>query len=203
VNIGDQKINDFLDVLASKEPVPGGGSTSGLLTALASALGNMVVAYTHGKKKYVVHQSLHEDCEKFLQTARAESIELASADAESYATLNTLWKLDKNNPERIKHWGDAVEQATNVPIRAMELCNRLLTTLETMIGKTNKMLESDLITASILARSSSEIAAVTARINIPLLDDIATKTAIEEKVCTLEGRCSVLARSIKESCRAV
>ena len=49
VNIGDQKINEFLDALASKEPTPGGGTVSGLLTALSTSLGNMVLAYTEGK----------------------------------------------------------------------------------------------------------------------------------------------------------
>lgn len=203
MNIGDQKINDFLDVLASNEPVPGGGVSSGLLTAFATSLGNMVIAYTEGKKKYAEHQPLHEDCGKFLRAARIESLGLAAADAESYAALNTLWKLDKNDPKRIEQWDHAVEEATNVPIRTMKLCNSVLTTLETMIGKTNKMLVSDLVTASILARSSAEIAAVTARINIPLLQDQVLKSELFDKVSTLEGTCRTLARNIEESCGAV
>ncbi len=203
MNIGEQKFNDFLDVLASKEPVPGGGATSGILAALATSLGNMVIAYTEGKKKYADHQSLHKDCKKFLQAARLESMELAFADAEAYASLNTLWKLDKNDPVRIERWDDAVEQAASVPIRTMELCNRVLTTLETMIGKTNKMLMSDLVTAAILAKSSVEIAVVTARINIPLLQDQALKTELEEKVSSIKATCLTLARNIEESCRTV
>ncbi|MBC8202439.1 MAG: cyclodeaminase/cyclohydrolase family protein [Planctomycetes bacterium] len=200
MNIGDQKFNDFLSVLASKEPVPGGGATSGILTALATSLGSMVIAYTEGKNKYADHQPLHDDCEKFLHAARIESMELAAADAESYASLNALWKLDKDDQKRLEQWEDAVEQAANVPIRTMELCHRVLLTLETMVGKTNKMLVSDLNTASILAKCSAEIAAVTARINIPLLQDNARKIELDEKVCTLESTCCALAMTIGKSC---
>jgi methenyltetrahydrofolate cyclohydrolase len=203
VNVGEQKFNDFLNALASKEPAPGGGVTSGILVALATSLGNMVIAYTEGKKKYADNQLLHEDCGKFFEAARVESMELAAADAQSYAALNTLWKLEKNDPKRIERWDHAVEQATDVPIQTMELCFRVLTTLETMIGKTNNMLVSDLITASILARSSVEIAAVTARINIPLLEDQARMSELEKRVCTLETTCRTLAKDIEEACGAV
>jgi len=203
VNIGDQKISDFLESLASKEPTPGGGATSGLLAALATSLGNMVLAYTHGKVKYADHQSLHGDCKNFLHAARDESLALATADAKAYGTLNDLWKLEKEDPLRLEGWDDAVKQATAVPIRTIELCNHILTTLETMLGKTNKMLDSDLVTASILAKSSAEIAAVTARINLPLISDHERTSELEKTIQSLIASCETIARSIDEACGAV
>ena len=47
-----QSCEDFLDVLASKEPVPGGGGAAALVGAVGVALGHMVGALTVGKKKY-------------------------------------------------------------------------------------------------------------------------------------------------------
>ena len=44
--------NEFVDVLASKAPVPGGGGASALVGAVGTALGNMVGSLTVGKKKY-------------------------------------------------------------------------------------------------------------------------------------------------------
>jgi len=203
VNIGDQKINEFLDALASKEPTPGGGAVSGLLTALSISLGNMVLAYTEGKKKYADHQSLHDDCGKFLQAARIESMELSTEDVDAYRALSALWKLDQDDPRRKDEWEDAVQRATSVPIRTMELCNSILTTLETMVGKSNKMLVSDLATASIIAKASTEISAWTARINLPLLGDSDLQSELTEKIQALETSCDSLARSIDEACRAV
>ena len=44
--------NEFVEVLASKAPVPGGGGASALVGAVGCALGNMVGSLTVGKKKY-------------------------------------------------------------------------------------------------------------------------------------------------------
>ena len=41
----------FIDVLASKDPTPGGGGASAYCGALASALSSMVGNLTVGKKK--------------------------------------------------------------------------------------------------------------------------------------------------------
>ena len=41
---------EFVEVLASKEPVPGGGGASALVGAVGCALGNMVGSLTVGKK---------------------------------------------------------------------------------------------------------------------------------------------------------
>ena len=203
MNIGNQQIGAFLDSLAAKEPIPGGGAISGVVAALATSLGNMVLAYTDGKKKYALHAPLHTDCEHFLKAARIEAMELADADTDAYASLDSLWKLDKNDPRRKEHWDDAVEQVVGIPIRTMELCKQVLHTLETMVGKTNNMLVSDLATASILSNTSAEIAAWTARINLPLVDDKARKSELEEKIQSLLTTCGSIAQVIDEACRNV
>ena len=43
---------EFVSVLATKEPVPGGGGAAALVGAVGVALGNMVGSLTVGKKKY-------------------------------------------------------------------------------------------------------------------------------------------------------
>ena len=48
----EKKICEYLEVLSSKAPVPGGGGASALAGALGNALGQMVVNLTVGKKKY-------------------------------------------------------------------------------------------------------------------------------------------------------
>ena len=48
----EKKTTEFLDVLSSKEPVPGGGGASATVGAFAGALGMMVANLTIGKKKY-------------------------------------------------------------------------------------------------------------------------------------------------------
>ena len=52
MNLTAQTCTEFLDALASKAPVPGGGGASALVGAVGVALGNMVGNLTVGKKKY-------------------------------------------------------------------------------------------------------------------------------------------------------
>ena len=48
----EQKATEFLEVLSSSEPVPGGGGASAAVGAFAVALGMMVANLTVGKKRY-------------------------------------------------------------------------------------------------------------------------------------------------------
>ena len=47
----EQSCEYFVDVLASKEPVPGGGGAAALIGAVGTALSDMVGSLTVGKKK--------------------------------------------------------------------------------------------------------------------------------------------------------
>lgn len=57
----EKKISEYLEVLSSKAPVPGGGGASALAGALGNALGQMVVNLTVGKKK--IRRSRRGDAE--------------------------------------------------------------------------------------------------------------------------------------------
>lgn len=53
--------DEFVTVLASKAPVPGGGGAAALVGAVGTALGNMVGSLTVGKKKYAaVEEEMQE-----------------------------------------------------------------------------------------------------------------------------------------------
>ena len=57
---------EFVEVLASSAPVPGGGGAAALVGAIGTALGNMVGSLTVGKKKYA-------DVEEEMQALKAKS----------------------------------------------------------------------------------------------------------------------------------
>ena len=67
MNTAEQSCGAFLDALASKAPVPGGGGASALAGALGAALCTMVGNYTVGKQKYA---AVEEDVKALM--ARAE-----------------------------------------------------------------------------------------------------------------------------------
>jgi len=198
MSVGTQSINDFLASLASKEPAPGGGAVAGILSALSASLGDMVIAYSLGKKSLQEHAELHNDCSTFMIAAREEAMQLSQADAKVYTALRALWKLPRDTPARIENWENAVNEAISVPLRTMELCARILSSLQTLVGNTNKMLASDLAIGAIAAEAAARSAHWNVRVNLPLLHD--NTSDFEVSAIALLTTCIETAKSIETSC---
>ena len=118
-------MKDFLNVLASKEPVPGGGGACGYVAAVGMSLGNMVLALTTGKKKYAEYQ---EEIEELIVKATDLTKKLAECmdkDAESFKPLAAAYGLPKHTEEQIKEreaiMAKALVTASEAPLSMMEL----------------------------------------------------------------------------------
>ena len=87
--------NEFVDVLGSKAPVPGGGGASALVGAVGTALGNMVGALTVGKKKYAdVEEEMKELMAK-ATTLQDELLHLIERDAEVFEPLSKAYGMPR------------------------------------------------------------------------------------------------------------
>ena len=84
----EKKTTEFLDVLSSKEPVPGGGGASATVGAFAGALGMMVANLTIGKKKYAGVEE--EIMETALYEASLVPLEIMETIAEVMEELELL-----------------------------------------------------------------------------------------------------------------
>lgn len=78
--------NEFVEVLGSKAPVPGGGGASALVGAVGTALGNMVGALTVGKKKYA---DVEEEMKELMAKATHASGRTASPDRARCRSVRT------------------------------------------------------------------------------------------------------------------
>lgn len=77
----------IIDVLASREPVPGGGGASALAGAVGIALGAMVGELTVGKKKYAEHEAEISNLIFRSQELIQKFDELVTKDAEAFLPL--------------------------------------------------------------------------------------------------------------------
>ena len=121
----DMNMNEFLNVLSSKEPVPGGGGACGYVAAVGMSLGNMVLALTTGKKKYAEYQ---DEIEKLIVRANDLTKELAECmdkDAKAFKPLSEADGLPKDTDEQLKHREDVMERAliaaSEAPLSMMEV----------------------------------------------------------------------------------
>ncbi len=130
----NESCRDFIKVLASKEPVPGGGGASALVGAIGAALGNMVGSLTVGKKKYADVEAdiiiLKEKADKLQE----DLLNLVQRDAQVFKPLSKAYGMPKNTPEEIakkeKVMTEVLKEACAVPIEIMEKCCEAIDLME-------------------------------------------------------------------------
>ncbi|MBI4765369.1 MAG: cyclodeaminase/cyclohydrolase family protein [Deltaproteobacteria bacterium] len=119
----DQTCSAFIEVLASKAPVPGGGGAAAIGGAIGMALSNMVGNLTVGKKKYA---DVEGEVKELI--AKGEDIilkleNLVDKDAEVFEPLSKAYGLPKNTPEEVKFKEETMENcckvACGVPLEIM------------------------------------------------------------------------------------
>ena len=121
--MSDKSCQDFIEVLASKAPVPGGGGAAAMGGAIGMALSNMVGNLTVGKKKYAEVQD--EVKELLIQGQRViEALKvLVDKDAEVFEPLSKAYGLPRNTPEEKKFKAETMENccktACSVPMEIM------------------------------------------------------------------------------------
>lgn len=95
----EAQIKDYLELLSSKAPVPGGGGASALAGALGDSLGQMVVHLTLGKKRYAQAEQDMLNYERELKRLQQEFLMLADKDAEVFAPLAECYRLPSSTEE--------------------------------------------------------------------------------------------------------
>lgn len=167
--IEQQTIDEFLTVLSSKQPTPGGGGASALAGALGTALGLMVGNLTVGKKKYADVEAEVRSMMKRLEELQREMVCLADEDARVFAPLAAAYGLPAGTEEEKARKAQVMEEnllaASLVPVRIMELAAEILAILKELEKKGSVMAVSDVGVAAQFARTAVTGAVMNVYIN--------------------------------------
>ncbi|MBV7390149.1 MULTISPECIES: cyclodeaminase/cyclohydrolase family protein [Enterococcus] len=166
----DLKVNEFMTVLGSDEPAPGGGSASALAGAMGISLTKMVTELTIGKKKYA-------EFEEIVKQRQAEAARLQDAfiiaideDTEAFNKVSAVFTMPKDTEEekaaRKEAMQNALEGATKTPFKMMEIATEALKVTEALIGKSNTNAASDLGVAALNLKSALQGAWLNVLINL-------------------------------------
>ena len=135
---------EFVDVLASKAPVPGGGGASALVGAIGMALGNMVGSLTVGKKKYEADIIALKEKATALQ---ADFLRLVEADAEAFEPLAKAYGMpretEEEKAEKARVMAIVLKDACAVPMEIMEKCCEAIDVIEEFAAKGSALAISD------------------------------------------------------------
>ncbi len=140
-------IQEFLDVLSSKEPVPGGGGASALAGALGNALGQMVANLTIGKKKYAQVEDEIKELAERMKGIQGQFTALADQDAKVFAPLAKCYSLPSGTEEEKAYKAEVMEarllDASLVPMEIMEKAWEMLEIMDILADKGSRMAVSD------------------------------------------------------------
>jgi len=202
-----QSCEEFVQVLASKEPVPGGGGASALVGAVGTALCSMVGNLTVGRKKYA---AVEADVYKILDKAKnlqGRLIYLVDEDAKAFEPLAKAYSIPKDEPNRAAIMEEVLQKACMAPLEMMRCCCESLDLLAEMLEKGSVTLVSDVGVGSVCCKAALVGASMNIFINSQSLADKSTAESIEneadsmlEKYCTVADEISneVMRRIRKE-----
>ena len=156
---------EFVEVLASNAPVPGGGGAAALVGALGTALGNMVGSLTVGKKKYAAVEAeiiaLKEKCDGL----QKDLLDQVPADAVGFEPLAKAYGIPKDNPDRDKILEDATIVACAVPMKIMELCCEAIEAISVFAEKGSRLAVSDAGCGAVCCKAALQSASLNVFIN--------------------------------------
>ena len=190
---------EFVTVLASSEPAPGGGGAAALVGALGTALGNMVGSLTVGKKKYADVEAeiiaLKAKCDA-LQT---ELLDQVPADAEGFLPLARAYGIPKDDPSRDEVMEEATVIACRVPVRIMELCCEALDAIAVFAAKGSRLAVSDAGCGAVIVKSALQAASLNVFINTKTLKNRAYAEELNAKCLGMLDKYGKLADEIFET----
>ena len=201
--------DEFVAVLATKAPVPGGGGASALVGALGTALGNMVGSLTVGKKKYADVEAEIKALQVKSDQLQGELLHLIERDAEVFEPLSKAYGLPKNTEEekaeKARIMEAALKEACSVPMEIMEKCCEAIDVIEIFAKKGSVIAISDAGVGAAFLKAALEGASLNVFINTKSMadreyaEDLNTKA--DQMLAVYTKKAAEIFESVKERLR--
>ncbi len=177
---------EFVEVLASKAPVPGGGGASALVAAVGTALGNMVGSLTVGKKKYAdVEDEMWELKAKCASASERFLTSGSQRDAEVFEPLSKAYGMPKNTEEEKAEKARVMEivlkEACSVPMEIMEKCCEAIELIVEFGAKGSTLAISDAGVGAAFCKAALKGASLNVYINTKSMADRAYAEELNKK----------------------
>ena len=193
---------EFVKVLASDAPAPGGGGAAALVGAIGTALGNMVGSLTVGKKKYADVQdeiiALKAKCDE-LQKQLLDQVE---ADEVNFLPLAKAYGIPKDDPTRDKVMEEATIIACSTPMKIMELCCEAIEAIEVFAEKGSRLAVSDAGCGAVCCKAALQSASLNVFINTKSLKNRPIAEEMNKKANDMLDKYCAMADAIFTNVRA-
>ena len=195
MDMTQKSCREFVEVLASDAPAPGGGGAAALVGAVGVALGNMVASLTIGKKKYAAVEAEIAALKAKCDTLQQELLDQVHADELGFLPLAKAYTIPKDDPNRDVVMEEALEQACQTPLKIMTLCSEAIGCMAVFAEKGSRLAVSDAGCGAVLCKAAMQAASLNVFTNTKLMknrsvaDELNAKaTAMLEKYCPIADR---------------
>jgi formiminotetrahydrofolate cyclodeaminase len=175
MNYSDTSLAEFVSLLGSKAPVPGGGGASALVGALGTALGNMVASLTIGKKKYAEVEDEMIGLRTEAERLQGELLDLIRLDAEVFEPLSRAYSLPQNTEpekqEKDRVMEAALNEACSAPLGIMKASCKAIELLEDFAAKGSRLAVSDAGAGALFCKAALAGASLNVFINTKAMKD--------------------------------
>lgn len=170
MKLAELKTAEFVDLLASDAPAPGGGSAAALEGALGAALTAMVCSLTIGKKKYAEFEEAAKAAQAKATDLKARFVDVMDRDTEAFNVVSAAFGMPKATDEEKAARSAAIQKGlegcTKTPFEMMELAVETLELTASILGKSNDSAASDLGVSALSLRAAIQGAWLNVLINI-------------------------------------
>ena len=192
-NYAELPLGRFMDMVASREPTPGGGASAAVAVALAAALTAMAARFSAD------HLADAETIADRAEELRNRVMPLAQADAAAYGRVLDAYRIPRDDEKRRRRIREALSEAADVPLSIAEVGVEVAGNAARLVEEGNPNLRGDAVTAAALAKAGVRAAATLVEINVSAggADDdrlsrvdqlLATMAAAQEVVEGTEAR---------------
>lgn len=154
MNYKDYKIEEFINVLKSNSPMPGGGTASALVSSMGVALVLMVINLSIGKEKFIEYEKILQKNKKDLEDYNERLLKLMDEDAKNFKLIEEIFKIkaetEIEKKEKILKMSTACKKCCEAPEEMIKISKDAYNLIDNLYGKTTKIAESDLNVAKIL-----------------------------------------------------
>ena len=202
MDFANASCREFVTVLASIAPVPGGGGASALVAAIGTALGNMVGSLTVGKKKYADVEeeiiALKAKCDQLQQ----DLLDQIAADAKGFEPLAKAYGIPKDDPNRDQILEEATLVACQVPMKIMELCCEAIEAIAVFAAKGSRLAVSDAGCGAVCVKGALQAASLNVFINTTTLKNRQAAEEMNAKCLGMLDKYGAMADEIFETVKA-
>lgn len=175
MKLSEMQTKEFIRILASDAPAPGGGSAAALAGAQGCGLGAMVCSLTIGKAKYAEYEEINKAAQQKLNALKDKFLQAMDDDTETFGVMTKVFAMPKNTDEEKAARREAMQEAlkicTKIPMEMLGYSLEALQTVKTIVGKSNQSASSDIGVAAVSLSAAVRGAWLNVLINIGGIKD--------------------------------